>query len=156
MRTFLAVLGALFAFTFVIIIIARIITTATQPDEMLPEQRERVERRAQPVFEVVTDPAQAQQVAQAGGSAEDTGEPKSGEEVYNAVCSACHQAGVAGAPKTSDTAAWEQRLGDGGKDSLYSNAIDGLNAMPAKGGDPSLSDEEVQNAVDHMLEQAGV
>lgn len=155
MRTFLAVLGALFAFTFVIIIIARAITTATQPDEMLPEQRERVERRAQPVFEVVTDPAQAQQVAQTGG-AQDTGEPKSGEEVYNAVCSACHQAGVAGAPKTSDTAAWEQRLGDGGKDSLYSNAINGLNAMPAKGGDPSLSDEEVQNAVDHMLEQAGI
>lgn len=155
MRTFLAVLGALFAFTFVIIIIARAITTATQPGEMLPEQRERVERRAQPVFEVVTDPAQAQQ-AQAGGGAQDTGEPKSGEEVYNAVCSACHQAGVAGAPKTSDTAAWEQRLGDGGKDSLYSNAINGLNAMPAKGGDPSLSDEEVQNAVDHMLEQAGV
>jgi cytochrome c5 len=115
-RTFLAVLGVLFAFTFVIIIIARLIMSATQPAEMLPEQRERVERRAQPVFEVVTDPAQAQQVERAGGDAEDTGEPKSGEEVYNSTCSTCHQAGVAGAPKTSDTAAWQQRLDDHGKD----------------------------------------
>ncbi|WP_353253573.1 c-type cytochrome [Salinisphaera sp. PC39] len=158
-RTFLAVLGALVAFTFVIIFIARTIMSAAGPDEMLPEERARIEQRAEPVFEVVTDPAQAQKVAQASapsGGEETAAEPKSGEEVYNSVCSACHQAGVAGAPKTTDTAAWQQRLDGGGKNTLYDHAINGFNAMPAKGGNPGLSDEEVEKAVDHMLEQAGV
>lgn len=164
-RTFLAVLAALIVFTFVIIVIARGIMSATQPEEMLPEQRERVERRTAPVFEVTTDSAQVQQVAQADtgeeqeatdGGGEQAAAGKSGEEVYNSVCLACHQAGVAGAPKTTDTAAWRQRLDEGGRDSLYDNATNGLNAMPAKGGNPALSDEEVEKAVDYMLEQAGV
>lgn len=168
-RTFLAVLGALIAFTFVIIVIARVIMSAAQPEEMLPEQRERVERRTAPVFEVVTDAAQAQRVAQADneadneadsdGGARETTTPastaKSGKTVYNSACSACHQAGVAGAPKLDDAAAWKQRLSQGGKDGLYGNAINGLNAMPAKGGNPALSDEEIEKAVDYMLEQAG-
>lgn len=158
-RTFLAVLGALVAFTFVIIFIARMINSAASPDELLPAQRARIEQRTEPVFEVVTDPAQVQRVAQApasGGGGETAAEPKSGKEVYNSVCTACHQAGVAGAPKVTDTAAWQQRLDSAGKESLYSNAINGLNAMPAKGGNPTLSDEEVKKAVDYMLEQAGV
>lgn len=160
-RTFLAVLGALIAFTFVIIVIARVIMSAAQPEEMLPEQRERVERRTAPVFEVVTDAAQAQRVAQADsdGEARETTTPastsKSGETVYNSACSACHQAGVAGAPKLDDTAAWKARLGERGRDGLYGNAINGLNAMPAKGGNPALSGEEIEKAVDYMLEQAG-
>lgn len=159
-RTFLAVLGALVAFTFVIIFIARMINSATSPDELLPAQRARIEQRTEPVFEVVTDPAQVQRVAQAptpgGGSEQASAEPKSGKEVYNSVCSACHQAGVAGAPKVTDTAAWQQRLDSGGKTSLYDHAIHGLNAMPAKGGNPALSDQEVKKAVDYMLQQAGV
>lgn len=164
-RTFLAVLGALIAFTFVIIVIARVIMSAAQPEEMLPEQRERVERRTAPVFEVVTDAAQVQRVAQADDEADSDGEAqetttpasaaKSGETVYNSACSACHQAGVAGAPKLDDTAAWKARLGERGRDGLYGNAINGLNAMPAKGGNPALSGEEIEKAVDYMLEQAG-
>lgn len=161
-RTFLAVLGMLAIFTFVIVVISRVITSATQPEEILPAQRDRIEQRAAPVFEVATDAAEMRQVAQAGtGGARTTagGEQatatKSGEAVYNSACSACHQAGVAGAPKTTDAEAWRQRLSDGGKDGLYDNAINGLNAMPAKGGNPALSDEEVENAVDYMLEQAG-
>lgn len=156
-RTFLAVLGALVAFTFVIIMIARSIVSATQPEEMLPEQRARLEARTAPVFDVVTDPNQARQVAQAdtGGESAPAAEPKSGETVYNSACSACHQVGVAGAPKVTDTAAWKARLSKGGKDGLYNNAINGLNAMPAKGGNPALSDEEIRNAVEYMLEQAG-
>lgn len=160
-RTFLAVLGGLVAFTFVIIVIARSIVSATQPEDMLPEKRAQLEQRTAPVFEVVTDPDQAQQVAQAdtqdttGGETAPAAESQSGEAVYNSACSACHQAGVAGAPKTTDTAAWQARLEQGGKDGLYDNAINGLNAMPAKGGNPSLSDEEVRKAVEYMLEQAG-
>lgn len=159
-RTFLAVLGALVAFTFVIIVIARMIMSAAAPDELLPAQKARIENRTAPAFEVVTDPAQVAQAAQStggdSGQAADQAAPKSGSEVYGAVCAACHQAGVAGAPKTSDAAAWQARLDERGREKLYEHAINGFNAMPAKGGDPSLSDEEVKKAVDHMLEEAGV
>lgn len=160
-RTFLAVLGALIAFTFVIIVIARSIMSATQPEEMLPEERQRVEHRAMPVFAVITDPAQAQQaqVAQAdtgNGQAPATESSKSGEQVYQSSCSACHQIGVAGAPKTGDAGAWQSRLDAHGKSGLYDHAINGLNAMPAKGGNPALSDAEVEKAVDYILQQSGV
>lgn len=76
--------------------------------------------------------------------------PKSGDEVYNTACAACHATGALEAPVFGDTAAWEARVAKGA-DTLYSNAINGINAMPAKGGNASLSDEEVQAAVDHML-----
>jgi cytochrome c5 len=161
-RTFLAVLGALAAFTFVIIVIARSIISATQPEEMLPEERQRVEQRAMPAFAVITDPAQAdpaqaQQVARADTGGEPApAESKSGEQVYQSSCAACHQAGVAGAPKTGDTGVWQSRLDEYGKSGLHDHAINGFNAMPAKGGDPALSDEEVEKAVDYMLKQSGI
>lgn len=84
-------------------------------------------------------------VASAGSSG-----PKSGDEVYAAACAACHATGALNAPKLADVAAWEPRLGKG-TETLYANAINGINAMPAKGGNSSLSDEEVIAAVDHLL-----
>jgi len=157
-RTFLAVLGGLIGLTFVIVIIAQYLTAATGGNEMRPAERARIEARTEPVFEVVTDPGALQKVAATGTKApaqsEPAAEPKSGKEVYNSVCSTCHDAGVAGAPKIDDKALWASRLEDG-SETLYKNAINGLNAMPAKGGNPSLSDEEVKNAVDYMLEQSG-
>lgn len=76
--------------------------------------------------------------------------PKSGDEVYNTACAACHASGALSAPVFGDVAAWEPRLAKG-TETLYSNAINGINAMPAKGGNASLSDEEVEAAVDHMV-----
>lgn len=81
---------------------------------------------------------------------------QSGEAVYTSVCTACHGAGVAGAPKTGDAAAWEARVAQG-MDTVYTHAIEGYQGeagyMPAKGGNPALSDDEVKAAVDYMLEQ---
>lgn len=74
-----------------------------------------------------------------------------GEEIYASVCAACHDSGAAGAPVTGEAGDWEERL-EKGTDELYSNAIEGVGAMPPKGGRTDLSDEEVQAAVDHMLE----
>lgn len=77
------------------------------------------------------------------------GAPKDGATVFNTVCGACHNTGAAGAPKVDDKAAWAPRLAQG-KDTLYTSAINGKGAMPAKGGS-SLSDDEIKGAVDHIM-----
>ena len=79
------------------------------------------------------------------------GQARDGESIYKAICSTCHDAGLVGAPKTG-TADWAARAAKG-KATLYDHAINGFNAMPARGGSPDLSDEEVKNAVDYILAQ---
>lgn len=74
-----------------------------------------------------------------------------GAAIYGQVCTACHDTGAAGAPKRGDAGAWASRL-EQGEETLYSHAIEGFNAMPAKGGNPGLSDAEVKAAVDHLIE----
>ncbi|APE32520.1 cytochrome c5 family protein [Halomonas aestuarii] len=89
-----------------------------------------------------------------GGEAMASAEPATagidGEAIYGSVCMACHDTGAAGAPKRGDAEAWAPRL-EKGTETLYSHAINGFNAMPAKGGNPNLSDAEVQAAVDHLI-----
>jgi cytochrome c5 len=79
---------------------------------------------------------------------------KSGEEVYKAVCAMCHATGLMNAPKFGDKAQWEPRIKQG-YDTLVTNATKGIRTMPAKGGNPSLSDAEVAGAVKHMANAAG-
>ena len=81
-------------------------------------------------------------VAAAGG-------PGAGKKLYDTVCMACHAAGIAGAPKTGDKAAWKPRIATG-KDALYNSALHGKNAMPAKGGS-SAADADVKAAVDYLV-----
>jgi cytochrome c5 len=78
-------------------------------------------------------------------------EAKSGEEIYNTSCLACHASGAAGAPKFRDAAQWAPRLA-AGLESLYTNSINGMGAMPAKGLCMACSDEELKSAVDYMIE----
>jgi len=73
-----------------------------------------------------------------------------GEKVYNGLCQTCHNAGVAGAPKLTDKAAWAPRLATGA-DALYATSINGKGAMPPKGGNPALTDAEIKAAVDYMI-----
>jgi cytochrome c553 len=80
---------------------------------------------------------------------------ENGEQVYNSACKVCHQAGVAGAPKLGDQAIWNERAKKG-LDGLLNSSINGLGAMPAKGGNASLSDADVKSAVEYMLAQTGV
>lgn len=81
----------------------------------------------------------------------------SGESVYQQACAACHGHGVMGAPKLGDKADWQARLAQG-KDTLYKHAIGGFTGakgiMPPKGGNASLSDAQVQAAVDYMTSAA--
>jgi cytochrome c5 len=79
---------------------------------------------------------------------------KTGEQVYKAVCAGCHAAGVAGAPKFGDAVAWTPAIKTG-LDTMVSNAIKGKNAMPAKGGNPTLDDYEISRTVVYMANNAG-
>ena len=90
--------------------------------------------------------------AAAGGGGGAAGQ--SGEQVVKAVCSTCHQAGVAGAPKIGDKAAWGPRIKQG-MQALVQSALKGKGAMPPKGGNASLSDDDVARAVAFMANQAG-
>ena len=96
-------------------------------------------------------------VADQGFTLKDASGPKvlqGGEEVYKAVCAACHATGAAGAPKTGDAAGWSARLGQG-QATLVKHAVEGLRAMPPKGGNPDLDDVEVARAVVFMANQSG-
>ncbi|WP_298602502.1 c-type cytochrome [Zoogloea sp.] len=77
-----------------------------------------------------------------------------GAELFKKTCAMCHQTGVAGAPKLGDKADWGPRIAQG-PDTLYKHAIEGFNgakgAMPAKGGNPALSDDEIKVIVDFMV-----
>ena len=79
---------------------------------------------------------------------------KTGEQVFAAVCTACHTAGVAGAPKIGDNAAWAPFI-KAGYESLLNVALHGKGGMPAKGGNPTLSDYEVARAVVYMANKSG-
>ena len=77
----------------------------------------------------------------------------SGKAVYDANCQACHAAGVAGAPKLGDKAAWAPRIGSGAA-ALLASALKGKNAMPPKGGNVALPDADVKAAVEYMVSQS--
>lgn len=119
------------------------------------------EETAEPATEEdATESAEA--MDEAAGESEETTQVAAvssvdGKAVYDKACFACHTAGVAGAPKLGDPAAWADRIARG-MDSMANNAINGYQGdagvMPAKGGNPSLSDEEVTAAVQYMVEQS--
>jgi len=79
--------------------------------------------------------------------------PRSGSEVYGAVCLACHTTGAAGAPVIGDASSWAPRV-EQGMDTLISHAINGYNAMPAKGGCASCPDEEIAAAVEYLVAES--
>ncbi len=87
-------------------------------------------------------------------SVEGSTEERTGEQVYAATCSACHTGGIAGAHTLGDTAAWAPVIAKG-FDALVKNAINGVNAMPPRGGNPALSDLEVARAVAYITNQSG-
>jgi cytochrome c5 len=126
-----------------IILLAKAVVSMRAPDPavLAPEA---VAARIKPVADVVI---------QAGGGAPGSS-AKSGEEVYKTVCTACHQTGVANAPKFGDKQAWAGHIAEG-LEAMVKAAIGGIRAMPPRGGNPSLSDVEVARAVVYMANAAG-
>lgn len=80
-------------------------------------------------------------------------EPRSGQAVYESKCVTCHAAGVAGAPKFGDAAAWSPRASQG-IDTLFDHAWNGYNAMPAKGLCMDCSEDEIRGAIQHMVDNS--
>jgi cytochrome c5 len=111
-----------------------------------------VAERIKPVGEVAV--AGAQQAPAKSPAAAPAPAVRDGQQVYQASCVACHDAGVAGAPKVGDKGQWSTRIAKG-PEALYTSAVNGVTGsagvMPAKGGNPTLSDAEVKAAVDYMV-----
>jgi cytochrome c5 len=154
LRQFSGVIAGLFALTVALIFLARWM----QPDpdaDANPSQRILAEQRILPVGAVrygeegAAALADAQAAAMAAlPAAEDV--VVDGEAVYAGLCKTCHEAGVAGAP-IAESEQMTARLDEKGLDTLVSNAINGLNAMPPRGGNPTLTDEQIRAAVEFML-----
>lgn len=79
---------------------------------------------------------------------------ETGKKVYDSACLACHSTGAAGAPRMGDKQGWQQRA-EQGFDTLVSHAINGKPGMPPRGGDPSLTDDEIKKAVAYLLARSG-
>lgn len=111
---------------------------------------ERIIERIQPAGKVCLEGDETCGAAAAPSVA--AGGARSGEDVYNASCAACHSTGVAGAPKFG-TQEWAER-GTKGLDSLLATAISGINAMPPRGTCANCSDDELQAAIEFMVNSA--
>jgi len=153
--TFMLVLGILIGIAVVLYVLARMVASDTQEAEVQasPEMRRAINERIAPIAKVALageDNSALEPPKQAAGPQPDLG----GEEVFNQACVACHGAGVAGAPKIGDAAAWGPRVAKGAA-TLHKHAIEGFQGqagfMPAKGGATTLSDKSVMNAVDYMV-----
>ena len=157
--TFMLVLGILFAVTLVLVGLARVISGRSfeAHKQVDPVYQRELLARIEPVAKVAVagqdNSALEPQTPAAAAAAADL----SGEEVYSQACVACHGAGIAGAPKFGDKAAWAERLAQGA-DTLHKHALAGYQGkagfMPAKGGRTDLTDQSVINAVEYMAEAA--
>ena len=117
------------------------------------EPKKLVEQRIQPVGALVKFDGAPPPAPAAASVVAVVTKAKSGEEVYNGACVACHGAGIAGAPKTGDKALWGPRIAQG-VNVLYEHALKGFKGMPAKGGQVALSDDEVKAGVDYQVAKA--
>lgn len=95
-------------------------------------------------------PAKALETAQ---KVADQAEAVNGEQVYVATCSACHDSGLAGAPKIGDKEAWHAH-GEHGMEHMLEAVINGKGTMPPRGGNPKLSDADIEAAIEHILSKS--
>ncbi len=106
--------------------------------------------------EVMSKEAVAARLKPVGESVASDAPPgmRTGEQVFKGICISCHGAGLAGSPKFGDAAAWGPRIAKGW-DTLTQHALQGFNAMPAKGGAADLTDDELKRAVAYMGNAGG-
>jgi cytochrome c5 len=161
---FSLVIGILVAIAVVFFVVARAVGSATEAQEVMsgPDYYKSVEARIAPFEQeavaghnnaALAIKPLAGATAQAGGSS-GLAMPTSGKELFEQTCSACHGAGIAGAPKAGDKAAWASHLAKG-LPTLYDHALHGFTGstgtMPAKGGRTDAPDALVEQAVNYMV-----
>ena len=136
---------------------------ASHPPEQRPNAAEAVSERVAPVGAVYAGDtgraamAAAQEAAKAAAASQVAyGGTTDGKTIFGELCHSCHEKGVAGAPIVGDKAAWAPRVAEG-IDTLVKHAIEGFTGktgiMPAKGGNPSLTDAQVKATVSWMVDQ---
>ncbi len=143
----ITVLGGLLL---IAIILGEVVIGQHGNDEMTAEPVDTMEdmaMRLQPVVSI-DEMRSSMTVASAAGDTAD----KSPDQLYQAACLACHSTGAAGAPKIGDAAAWKARLAKG-LDSLVTSAINGIGAMPPRGGS-QYNDEQVRATVEYILAES--
>ncbi|EFH72865.1 c-type cytochrome [Vibrio cholerae] len=118
------------------------LTFSTAAFALTEADKNAIAERIKPVGDVYLAGSEPVQAAPTG--------PRDGATVYGTFCTACHSAGISGAPKTGNAADWEPRIAQG-KDVLKNHAINGFNAMPAKGTCMDCSDDEIVAAIEHMI-----
>jgi len=161
LKRFSMVIALLMAITLALILLAAWLHTRLPP-EVSPTAARRTEQRIAPIGAVYAGStgAAAQAAAQAAALAKAAaqvayGGTTDGKVIFDNLCTACHTTGVGQAP-TLDNAHWDARLAQG-KETLYKHAIEGYTGpdggvMPAKGGNPGLTEEQIHATVDWMLD----
>jgi cytochrome c5 len=158
-NNFSLILGILFAVTLGLFAFARHVGATHQLAEVTQDPRyvKGVEERLQPVARIAVagQDNSALKIESAGPPSAAAAIPKDGTAAYETACQACHGAGIAGAPKVGDKAAWGPRIAQG-KDTLYKHALNGFTGksgmMPPKGGRADWPDDLIKQAVDHIVE----
>jgi len=166
MVTLTMVISVLVLIAIAIFLISKLVSTLTIHTDDDSRRISTIDERIKPVYRVAVAATSAEATAApttpaapapAAGGATVSGpvDLAKGKQVFSSVCMACHATGAAGAPKVTDKAAWEPRAAQG-VDTLVNHAIKGIRGMPAKGGNPSLSDGDINNAVHYMLSEVGI
>lgn len=162
MNHFSLVLGILITIAILLFVFARLVGAATQVQHVRAEKLgvQAVDARVRPFAQVAVAGADNSALVAQEEPAKPAAAaalPKSGEEVFNVACTACHGQGIGGAPKFGDKAAWAPRIAKG-MDTLHKHSIEGFQGqsgvMPPKGGRVDLPDDVIRAGVDYMVEHA--
>jgi cytochrome c5 len=154
--SFLLVLGILVGVAVVLIFVARVIGSHTQAQTVLDDTKVRAAtaERLAPVAKLAISGADNSALEAPKAQPQAAAADLPGDQVFNTACMACHGAGIAGAPKYGDKAAWAPRIAQG-LPTLYKHALEGYQGkagfMPAKGGRADYSDKSITNGVEHMV-----
>lgn len=163
-RQFAKLIGGLAVLAVILIVVGYNLNNR-QPHETNPNAQAQADARLAPMGAVYAGntgraamQAAADAAAKAAASQVAYGGTTDGKAIFDNLCTSCHTAGVAGAPKFGDKAAWAKRIAEG-MDTLFKHATDGYhgpdgNFMPPKGGNPALSEAQVQAAVTYMVDHS--